>query len=469
METRPVNLWTKYWMIPVVLIVGFFSFPREAAATFSLSVSPERGVRSIDFEQSKPGTFLRNEEVTLTVTSTLASQYTIYQTVYQPLTNDLGNTIPQENFIMFSPSTSLGTLKAQLETPVQMGQIPVYTSNAAGDSDTFVLVYNVKVPENQPGGVYHTQITFTAQTVNAQGGVSPSLTTLDVRVDIRPTFSVMVQNSAGGRDLNLGHLSKDRLEAQEILKIELESNSGPYRITQHLSEPLTSPEGEVMDESNFKFTSFGGDNGNLTGKNGAEVMPVSPGPLYVTDTGAGDKIQVQYTVSPPVAQKAGIYSGMLQLKVEPSSQSTAPEIFNIPVKIEVDTLFYLDVEMDEPGRVQFGTLKAKGDKRQKKARLEVYSNVGLPYQVTQIVSSQLVNEMGQTIPNEYFTYSGSDAQSGTLSHLAPAPVTEGESVVFTSDNKGTPEKFTLDYELSLPQNPKSGNYSSRVKYSLTSL
>ena len=106
-----MNSFLKRSLIPVIFVTCFFSFPKDASALFSLSVSPQRGVRSIDFEQSKPGTFLRNEEVTITMTSTLASQYTIYQTVYQPLTNDLGNTIPQEAFILFSPSTSLGTLK----------------------------------------------------------------------------------------------------------------------------------------------------------------------------------------------------------------------------------------------------------------------------------------------------------------------------------------------------------------------
>lgn len=460
---------TKRFVAFFFLTGCFLAAPKEARAAFTLSVVPQRGVHGISFEQSKPGTFLRNEEVTVSVNTDRAAQYIIYQTVYEPLTNEFGNTIPQEDFIVFSPSNSLGTLKTQLETPVTMGQSSFYTSNAAGESDSFVLAYTVKVPENQAGGVYRTRITFTAQPVTATAGASQSVVTLDVRVDVRTTFHVRIENADGSSDLNLGHISKNRPAAEGNLKIEIESNTGPYRITQQLADSLASQEGETIKEDDFKFIAFGGDGGNLSAKGMPLQVPLSAETLYASESGGGDNISVQYLVSPVFAQKAGIYMGILSFKVESNAQGLVTETINIPVKMEIESIFYLDLEMEQPGKVQFGVFRAREETRQKKVALWVHSNLGKPYQVTQIVANKFVNEAGEALPAEHFTYFGSEAQTGTLARLSPMPVTEGESVVFTSDNKGTPEHFTLEYDLSSPRNPKAGNYSTAVKYSLTTL
>ncbi len=458
------------YLILTVLLTGLFLAPQQNAwAIFTLSVQPQRGVQSINFEQAKPGVFVRNEEVTISVTSTLASQYTLYQTIYQPLTNESGNTIPQDAFIVFSPSSSLGTLRTQLETPVAMGQVPVYTSNAAGDSDEFVLVYNIKVPENQPGGMYRTQITFIAQLVNSQGSTSQSQVTLDVRVEVRPTFSVTIQGAHGSRELDLGHISKERPAAEDILKVDIESNSGAYKISQQLSEPLTSAEGEVIDETDFQFTSSGGTSGELAGKSGPTPLTSSLTRLYASDTGAGDHLQIQYTTSPESSQKAGIYRGILSFKVETDSALSVPEIITVPAKVEIESIFYLDIDTTEVTKVNFGSLKAQGEKKEKKVNLTVHSNLNAPYQVTQIVSGKFANEKGDAMPPENFTYYGSQAQTGKLEALSPLPVTEGDSVVFTSDSKGTPEKFSLNYELKVPMSPKAGSYSTNVRYSITAL
>ncbi|OIO37318.1 MAG: hypothetical protein AUJ72_04770 [Candidatus Omnitrophica bacterium CG1_02_46_14] len=461
----------KFLVTFFILTGCFFTVARDAHAIFSLSVTPQRGVRNISFEQAKPGAILRNEEVTVGVTTTKAAQYTIYQTLYQPLTNELGNTIPQGAFIMFSPSSSsfLGTLKTQLETPVTMGQVPIYTSNAAGDADSFVLVYTVKVPENQPGGIYRTRITYTAQPVNSQASFSQNTLTLDVTVDIRPTFSVVIQSATGGRELDLGHISKGRPAADGVLKMDIESNAGPFRIFQQMTEPLTSQEGEIIDEAGFKFTASGGEKGELNGKGSSTEVLTSAQLLYSSESGAGDNILLQYALSPDSSQKAGVYRGTLSFKVDTNSPLAVPQLINVPAKVEMNPVFYLDIDTPETTKVSFGTFKTNEESRQKKVNLTVHSNLGLPYQVTQIASSNLVNEQGDTVSPENFTCFGSDAQTGKLANLSPLPVKEGEVVVFTSDDKGNPEKFILNYELKMPRSQKPGSYNANVRYSITTL
>ena len=326
----------KSALIFFLVLAGLLTLVQDAHAVFTLSVTPRRGGQNIRFEPAKPGDYLRNEEVTFTVTSDRNAQYRIYQTVYQPLTNEFGNTIPQGAFIVFSPSNPLGTLRTQLETPITMGQAPIYASDTAGSSDSFVLVFNVKVPEDQPGGVYRTQITFTAELANQQGGVSPSIVTMDVRVEITPTFRIVIRSAKGTHDLDLGNITKDRPTAAGILNIEIESNIGTtYRITQQLTESLLSQEGSVLDESAITITAATGGMEDST----AEEIEISPSPdvIYTSgENGQGDTIQLQYTLAPEATQKAGIYSGNITFKVESNSAFVSPEVWNVPVRVEIE-------------------------------------------------------------------------------------------------------------------------------------
>ena len=119
--------------------------------------------------------------------------------------------------------------------------------------------------------------------------------------------------------------------------------------------------------------------------------------------------------------------------------------------------------------LNFGVFKSGEEKQERRILLTVHSNLGQPYQVSQIVPRKLTNEEGTVIPREHFQFFGSEAQTGLLTVMSPTPVQEGESVVFTSNQKGTPEKFTLNYILTVPHGARAGSYNSEVKYSITTL
>ena len=454
------------------ILAGCFLFiASDAYAIFNLSVAPRRGGQSVRFEAARPGSLLRNEEVTLTVTTTQAVQYRITQTVYQPLTNEFGNTIPQGAFIAFSPSNPLGTLRTQLETPVMMGQQLIYTSNAAGDSDSFVLVYNVRVPEDQPGGVYHTNVTFTAEPVVMQGGVSPSVVTLDIRVEINPAFRMVIQSTKGSQSLDLGRISKENPMGTGTLKMAIDANIGTtYRVVQQMTEPLVSQEGVPLDETALTFTTSSGNQGSLKAVGSPLQVPLSPTVLYTSsESGAGDVLLLQYQLAPESKQKAGVYSGNISFKVESNSAFIPSQAFNVPVRIEIEPVFYLDMEVAQGTNLNFGVFRSGDEKQEKKVLLTVHSNLGQPYQVSQIVPRKLTNEEGTVIPRENFMFFGSEAQTGTLSVMSPTAVQEGETVVFTSDKAGSPEKFSLNYALTVPKGTRGGSYNSEVKYSMTTL
>lgn len=454
----------------ILSFIFFFGMESNAHAVFNLSVAPRRGGQSIRFESVKPGSIPRNEEVTLTVTTDRAVQYHIFQTMFQPLTNELGDTIPQANFIVFSPSNPSGTLTTELETPVTMGQVPIYSSNAAGDSEEFTLVYNVKVPENQPGGTYRTSISFRAEPINATAGVSAGSVTLDVRVEIRPTFRMDIISAQGGKALNLGKISKDQLISKAALKVQIESNIGTtYRLVQQLTEPLTSQDGVVLDEESVQFSVLSPNSKNAA-QAGSTQLTQGPQVVYTSsETGEGDVFEIQYTCDPDMQQESGTYSGNLSFKVEANSPLVTPEIINIPVRFEVEPIFYIDVESEQGSQLHFGTFNADLDVQNRKVTITVHSNLGQPYQVMQVVSRKLSNPEGSQIPAENFTVLGSETAKGTMSVLSPKPVQEGQTPIYTSDSKGTPQQLILNYELKIPLNAKAGAYSSELNYTIITL
>ncbi len=457
-------------LVMALFVAVFLScWPKDVWAVFQLSVSPRRGGQSVRFESAQPGGILRNEEVTMAVDTDRAAQYRILQTAYQPLTNEMGNTIPAGAFVMFSPSTPVGTLRAQLETPVGMGQTQIYTSNNEGVSDEFVLVFNVRVPENQPGGIYRTQLTFTAEPVNMQAGVSPSTATMEVRVEINPKFSIDVLSERSTRSLELGHLTKERLAAQQALVFQISSNIGStYRIFQQLTEPLVSAEGEILDDASFTFSPSGNSEGSFGAGMNTKV-PASQSLLYTsTEWGASDRFQVQYSLAPELSEKAGVYRGNLSFHVVSDSQHVSQEVINVPVSIEVETIFSLDVAFAHGRDLNFGALKAGSERQERQVAFKVHSNLGQPYQITQIVPRKIMSEEGTAIGNDNFKFFTENVRLGTAS-TSPRVVEPGESVIYTSDTKGTPEAFTVSYSLAVPTDSRAGSYTSEVKYSITTL
>jgi hypothetical protein len=460
----------KYHGLFFLVFLSSAAFASEAHAVFQLQVSPRGGGQSVRFEVSEPGALLRNEEVVLSVVTDRAVQYRILQTVYQPLTNEMGATIPSNAFIMFSPSNTRGTLRPQLETPVAMGQTQIYTSNAAGESDEFVLALSVRVPENVSGGVYRTQITYTAEPVNAQGGVGPSTTTLDVRVEIQPKFRFEVRGERGSRALDLGRITKERSQAESSLSLEITSNIGSqYRVFHQLTEPLVSAQGDVLDERSMAFRVSGGSQGSVAA--GANTpVPASQTLLYTSNEwGASDALRLDFALVPDIAQKAGIYRGNLSFRVDSRSPFVTQEVITVPVAIEVEPIFSFETKTDSGAGVNFGSFKPGQDRQERRVTLSVRSNLGEPYQISQIVPSALTTADGSPMPPEAFRFTVASPGEGTVKAPAGQPVQSGESVLYVSDPKGTPKDIEVQYVLEVPSQAKAGNYSSQIKYSMTTL
>ena len=58
---------------------------------------------------------------------------------------------------------------------------------------------------------------------------------------------------------------------------------------------------------------------------------------------------------------------------------------------------------------------------------------------------------------------------GSLKCAQKTPIKEGQTILFVSDKKGSPDKFKVIYELAPPRNLQSGDYSTMFTYSVTEI
>ncbi len=460
----------KTLRVPLAVFAFLISCISYAEATIDFTVAPRRGGQNLRFEQTEPGSPVRNEEMTLTVNSDEAVQYQILQTIYQPLTNETGDTIPQDAFVMFSPSSPLGTLRTQLETAVPTGQMALYTSNGAGESDSFIMVYSVRVPENQKGGVYRTQMTFTLERLSAGG--APIMITIDVRLEVRPVFHIDLRSTTGGRRLDFGGITKDQPTATQTMNVEIQSNLGSvYRLEQQLQDPLYSQEGTMLPKEALTFMTQGNARGSLAAAGSPEILSNVPQVIYTSsERGESDIFQIQYLATPLTTQRAGLYTGSLHFRVDSLAPQVTNEIIQVPVRMEIEPILHLDVQTEEGfSTIAFGQFRARDIQKEKKVVLTVKSNMGQPYQVSQIVSRKLTNQQGQELEDKHFSYFVEPVETGSTNVMVPTPIAVGESVIYTSDTQGTPQKFVLDYKLTIPKDARAGSYTSEIRYSITTL
>lgn len=103
-------------------------------------------------------------------------------------------------------------------------------------------------------------------------------------------------------------------------------------------------------------------------------------------------------------------------------------------------------------------------------RLNVFSNLGHPYQVTQAIRRPLTNADGQRIPEGQFRVTTRDAGLGVLGVEQPTPLTPGlPTTLYTSNERGKSDRFSADYTLTVTPETPAGDFDTEILYTVTSL
>ncbi len=460
----------KFLKITLLLISFFSILSGISFADFSLSVRPYEGGYDLDFGKFNFATPVSSKEIIVDVRSDLGKQYRVIQVLFESLTSAQGNRLSNfNNFTVYSlrGSNRLGTISVDQETPVSLSRNIIYTSNSQGESDSFTLVYNIKGPLNVPAGSYRGRIGFTIESVD--GVQNPVTVYLNVLVQVDAQSLINVSTDDASKTIRINSDPEKIKNSQVTFNID-GALGGQYKIYQVFSNDFNSNEGNqlLLSSINYSVTLKSG-----SGKNN-EVLSNNQQTIYTSDlSGSSDSFVVNYDLVKDAVTKVGLYRNNVKYLLEsPANSGNYQVIAQFALEVNIEKIFDLEFNTDlGTNMVMFRGIKPNDPQRKYEVEVKIKSNLGRMYQVTQKVLAPLSTKDGQIIDPKYFTvFTDVLAETkGTLKITNKQPVEKNDTVLFISDKKGSEDNFKAVYELSVPWDVKSGDYSSSIVYSLSEL
>lgn len=124
--------------------------------------------------------------------------------------------------------------------------------------------------------------------------------------------------------------------------------------------------------------------------------------------------------------------------------------------------------------IAFGAIEqpASGDEtnRSVKVNVSVFSNLGRPYHVSQLVRRPLTNAAGSAIADEQFRVLTHDGSRGRTGAPQPTPIVPGTpTTLYLSNDRGKSDAFLADYTLRVTPTTPAGDFDTEIVYTVTSL
>ncbi len=455
--------------IIVLLMVCFLNI-ESAWAVFNLSVTPyERGYE-LRFEKADQISPVEVEKgVTIAVNTDIGKRYQVVQTLLEPLINEEGAFLPMEAFAVYTlqGSNRLGTMGLDSEVTLRRGRTLIYTSNQAGDNDSFVIVYSLDYSLVSKPGLYRGRLNFSLEPIDSTQ--EPVMVTLDVEASVEASSKIELKTLSGGKTLELEAPERKALPAEATISIQGQ-RQGQYRIFQ-MPEPLMGPEGEELTDGVY-FSVEGGKNGVLA-QAGETALRQDRRTLLYTSSPRGMDDQIIITYSLKEGLKSARYRGKISYYIEgPFTYPQGGRIDTLQLDVNIKPIFEIKITPETGGLIEFRDVKS-GKIQESEVLIEINSNLGRSYQVSQNVLSALINEDGKAIPEGFFKLITKEADGkkeigakGVLKYPSKSNVELGETVLFISNNRGDPAGFRVIYELNVPFAQRAGNYTTRINYSL---
>ncbi|MCK9603387.1 MAG: hypothetical protein M0R66_03425 [Candidatus Omnitrophica bacterium] len=456
---------------PVVGIIVFaltlLFISSNAYAAFDLRVRPYEGgydlrYHNIDFEMGR-----QNKEIVVDITSDINKQYRLIQVLQEPLTNEQGTRIPENSFTIYAlhGTNKYGTITTESDTPVFLGRSIIYTSNQQGLSDSFTLVYGLTLLDGQEPGSYRGRLQFTLEPIDSTQESRTVI--LNIFAEIEAKSRIEITTASGSKVLRLQTATPEK-RSQDIVVNILGGLGRQFKIMQSLNQPLISSEGSELQPQYIKFMVRDATVG--TG-------PTQPQPLSLQDSliytsgirGQQDTFTVTYSLEDLAGQPAGNYSTYIKYFLEGADLQQTGLIDTLRLEVENPRIFDLEINPELGGRIEFKDLKPRQPPKAYEVLVEVKSNTSRRYQVSQKITSGLVNKQGYEIPSQYFTSrtEGVAGIKGATKQDQGQPVNKEKDItLFISDDEGSPASFKVIYELTPPPDVQAGDYSATLVYSL---
>ena len=156
-------------------IMAIVAFRTEAS--LNLTVTPYEGM-SLRFGEVNSNSYI-NKEVKIRITSTDGVQYRLRQRLLEPVVSDKGEILNEGvlSFYTVRGTNAAGSLYQDILRSLSTRDEILYTSNRAGDSDSFVVVYSIDGKKISQRGSFRGKILYTLESI---GGASSKTYILDL-------------------------------------------------------------------------------------------------------------------------------------------------------------------------------------------------------------------------------------------------------------------------------------------------
>ncbi|MBD3264719.1 MAG: hypothetical protein GF375_06425 [Candidatus Omnitrophica bacterium] len=453
--------------ITLIFLCGFIASTilLSAYAAYNLSVVPRRGGNSIYFGRVSSGETV-NREVKIRVNSTSGVKYQIRQRLLEPMVNEKGVRIDREalKFYTLRGSNSSGALYQDMPLVLDTMERVLYVSSPVGDSDSFYTVYVIEGSKIKRSGNFFGRILYTL--VPLEGGASEREVIVNIQAQVSREFEVSVTTSS--RNPRLLKLSSGEKEKEGFIKVTLEGGIGRrYRLIQSLQEPLRNQQGEILPEDILKFrVSVSAGQSSYPSYTS---MTARPSEVYLSDNeGSGGDIVIGFVIDESRLGEipSGDFKGRLFYTIEAEGQPV--ESFFVDLLLQIEPVFDIEVVSNFGSSIYFRNVKPLSPPPNKEVLIRVKSNLHKPYSVVQRLERPLTSEKGDKIPFRFFKVKGliEEGNSGNIAFNQFTPVKQGNTVVFSSDSKGSPSEFRVLYSLQVPQDTREGDYFTNLSYSL---
>jgi len=463
-----MKIWKGINIISVIFIF-ILVFLKVASAAFNISATPYEGGYDLRFGKVNSAGPWVNKEVIVNIISDIGKQYQVVQRLLEPLTNSQGIALAQNNLYVYAirGTNKYGTLAVEQEIPVFLGRTIIYTSNPAGLSDSFQLVYVLKGPFDVPSGSYRGRIAFTLEPIDSTQEQVTVI--LNILAEVEVESSITIKTATGSKTISLNS-AREEMNSADVV-VEIKGDLGrPYRVLQQVSQPLTSPEAKELPFESVNFLA-----GQIKKGSGAiQLTPLSPrmDEIYKSgQMGESESFLITYTLGDISQASAGRYRTNIRYFLEDSLSGQTNLIDTLGLDVEIERIFDIIARTESGvGTIEFRDLKPQQPPKTFEVAIQIKTNIGKQYQVSQNVLTELVNKEGQKIPSEYFTLKTVSLDTkGLLKFPNKAEVKRGETVLFVSDKEGSSDNFKVIYELVCPASIKAGDYSTSVAYTLSEI
>ena len=451
-----------FWVAFTVILLSIAAQKSLNADIFDLSYTLTEGGFKLELSPINQRRGLR-----IRVNSDINTRYEIIQRIVKPLENkDNPGTIIRDNFVVYGlrGTNRSGTLRLPVtDTPVRSEEI-LYTSDTSGSSDSFTIIYGLTNYQDLVPGEYLGRIGLILNAIGANRSQVSKI--LEVRVLISQEASqkpgIEITTASGSKVISLNPKQKKSFEV--LVKINRSSQS-LFSISQLLSSHLESQQGERIDFDRVEFAVK-----DVKGSfiNSPTPLSLRPQKIYASNFPEADTdlLIIIYKSNDLAGYKFGKYISQINYLLEEKGAQT--KIDTLRIELENERIFDLVVTpQGNKYNLEFPDLSPLEAPKKDEVTIEIKTNLNKPYQVTQKIYSELINKEGGNIPSKYFTFytQGTDTK-GKLEFTDKSEVKKGETILFISDERGSPDKFKITYELTCPEKALAGDYSTRVTYSL---